>query len=235
MMSFLYNPVYPFLLLLALVSGKSQQTGTVKKIQSAYLIKMKEPVWDDPVWDDPETVKMDGDKAASDNQLRVFSRWNNDSLSFCFRVADTDLRAFQNVKDHPKLYLDDMVEILLDTRNDKDSCWSADDLVYHVNLNGIKKDDRGSVECITNPLWDGYARISVKLFGTLHDTTDIDKGYLMMLNFPWKELAQEPHRGLLLGINFANGDNDGKGRQLYDWAGASPMRSPCAFGNVVLN
>ena len=173
-------------------------------------------------------------RAGSENQLYVFSKWSNDSLYFYFKVEDTDLRAYQTENDHPELFLDDMVEILIDTGNHKDSCWSEDDIVYHVNLLGVKKDDRGSKECITNPEWNGNARISLQLFGTLNDTTDIDTGYLITLAFPWDELRRKPERGLKMGINFANGDNDGKGRQIFDWVGAWPMRSTYAFGELIL-
>jgi hypothetical protein len=123
---------------------------------------------------------------------------------------------------------------LIDTRNDKDSCWAEDNIVYHVNILGVKKDDRGTKECITDPTWDGNARISVQLYGTLNDTTDTDKGFLVALVFPWAELKQAPCPGLIMGANFANGNNDGKGRQLFDWVGAWPMRSPYAFGNLIL-
>ncbi len=193
-----------------------------------------QPSWQLPIWNGPETVVIEGKNEESENRMTVFSRWDNDSLYFFFKVEDTCLRAYQTETDHPELYLDDMVEILIDTHNNKDSCWAEDDIVYHVNILGVKKDDRGTPECITDPTWDGNARISVQLFGTLNDTTDKDTGYLVTLALPWSELNQTPQAILTMGINFANGDNDGKGRQLFDWVGAWPMRSPYAFGNLIL-
>lgn len=170
----------------------------------------------------------------SDNKTIVKTLWNEDSLYICFQVDDKDLRAYQTEKDHPRLYLDDMVEVLIDAYNDKGSCWNMDDIVYHINLFGQKKDDRGTSACITNPAWDGNAVYTLCLNGTLNDTTDTDCGYHVEIAFPWSELRVNPVEGRKIGIDFANGDNDGKGRQLYDWVGATPMRSPHMFGTLKL-
>ncbi|MEI8203970.1 MAG: sugar-binding protein [Bacteroidota bacterium] len=197
-------------------------------------MKKVQPNWQSADWVKPFTIKITGEKAKSENCLSVFSIWDNDSLYFFFKVTDTDLRAYQTEKDNAKLYLDDMLEVLIDTQNKKDSCWGENDIIYHVNILGIKKDDRGNKNCLSDPNWDGKAGILVQLLGTMNDSTDIDKGYLITLSFPWEELSVKPHKGLTMGINFANGDNDGKGRQLYDWVGAWPMRSPYAFGDLIL-
>ncbi|MDR1523978.1 MAG: CBM9 family sugar-binding protein [Tannerella sp.] len=169
-----------------------------------------------------------------DNRMTVRSLWDSDSLYFRIEVADRDLRAYQQEKDHPELYLDDMVEILLDTKNDKTSCWAFDDIVYHINLLGQKKDDRGSDSCRTDRAWDGTANYSIRLFGTLNDTTDIDSGYEIEIAFPWNELDISPVNNMRIGADFANGDNDGNGRSLYDWVGAEPMRNPQMFGTLIL-
>lgn len=228
------NFIIALLLAIILIACRNQQRGRANEIHSFFTKEVIWPLWEAQEWDEPETIVINGEEAESENQLYVFSKWSNDSLYFYFKVEDTDLRAYQTENDHPELFLDDMVEILIDTGNHKDSCWSEDDIVYHVNLLGVKKDDRGSKECITNPEWNGNVRISLQLFGTLNDTTDIDTGYLITLAFPWDELRRKPERGLKMGINFANGDNDGKGRQIFDWVGAWPMRSPYAFGELIL-
>lgn len=177
---------------------------------------------------------MDGKKVKSENILAVSSFWDKDSLYCFFNVQDKDLRTYQSEQDHPELYLDDMVEVLIDTKNDRESCWNENDIVYHVNILGVIKDDRGTPSCETNPEWNGNAAISVKILGTLNDTTDVDSGYVVKLSISWGELSLLPNKGMEIGINFANGDNDGKGRQLFDWVGAWPMRSPYAFGQLIL-
>jgi hypothetical protein len=171
---------------------------------------------------------------AANNKMTVRSLWDKDSLYFRFEVTDSDLRAYQKEKDHPALYLDDMVEILIDTKNDKTPCWASDDIVYHINLQGQKKDDRGSDSCMTNQVWDGAANYAIRLFGTLNDTVDIDIGYEVEIAFPWDELEISPVNSLSMGVDFANGDNDGRGRSLYDWVGAEPARNPKMFGTLTL-
>ncbi|MDR0430572.1 MAG: prolyl oligopeptidase family serine peptidase [Tannerellaceae bacterium] len=173
-------------------------------------------------------------QAESDNKVSIRSLWDKDSLYFFFDVKDEELRAFQKEKDHPLLYRDDMVEILIDALNDKNECWTTDDLVYHINLFGQKKDDKGTKDCLSDPAWDGEAGFAVYLSGTLNDSTDIDQGYQVEIAIPWQELNVYPETGKKIGINFANGDNDGNGRQLFDWSGAWPLRTPSKFGTLIL-
>jgi hypothetical protein len=190
--------------------------------------------WSSPLWNSENCILIEGDKVNSDNKMFITSRWNKNSLYFFIKVTDNDLTAYQTEQDHSKLYMDDMVEILIDTQNDKDSCWAEDDIVYHINLFGVKKDDRGSLDCISNSKWNGKADIVVSMHGTVNDTTDVDSGYLVSVIFTWDEIGLEPEKGLTMGINFANCDNDGKGLQLFDWVNINPFRSPFAFGNLIL-
>ena len=220
--------------LITLLACSRQKSNNSRTIHSSFAPEKFVPNWLSSEFKDAETLVIRGEKVKSENNFSVFSRWDKDSLYFFFKVIDTNLRAYQTKQDHPQLFLDDMVEVLIDTRNDKDSCWNIDDIVYHINLLKAKKDDRGTIQCKTNPLWDGNAGISVQLFGTLNDTTDIDNGNLISIGIPWSEIEQTPASGLTMGINFANGDNDGKGRQLFDWVGAWPMRTPHAFGDLIL-
>lgn len=232
-----YRYVYLFCLVAfagVIISCGRDAGSTGKSVASHYITDYSLSGWNMPEFENPDCVRIEGSTAGSENTMAVFSRWNEDSLCFFFRVEDTDLRAYQTERDHPQLWLDDMVEILIDTQNNKDSCWAEDDIVYHINILEYVKDDRGSRECATNPAWNGKARFRVQLFGTVNDTTDVDQGYLLTLSFPWEEIGPVPSRNLTMGVNFANGDNDGRGRQLFDWVGASPMRSPYAFGNLVL-
>lgn len=69
---------------------------------------------------------------------------------------------------------------------------------------------------------------------SLEPPIDIDNGYMVTLGIRWAELQQKPRNGLTMGVNFVNGDNDGDARQLYDWVGAWPMRSPYAYGDLVI-
>ena len=173
-------------------------------------------------------------KDESDNETVVRTCWSADSLFVLFEVRDADLRAFQVETDHPQLFLDDMAEVLIDGDNDKTPYWHEDDIVYHINILGTKKDDRGTAGHQSDASWDGRARYEIEIRGTVNDSTDVDEGYTILIAFPWPEIGQTPRPGLRLGVNFANGDNDGKGRQLYNWCDSDPMRSPDTFGTLIL-
>ncbi len=173
-------------------------------------------------------------RVLSDNEMTVRALWDSSYLYVVFAVTDQDLRAIQTLNDHPQLYLDDMVEILLDPRYDHTDRWQEDDIVYHINLWEIKKDDRGTPQGESDSRWNGKAHYAVALRGSLNDSTDTDTGYTIEFAIPWSELGLRPVEQLRLGFDVANGDNDGKGRQLFDWTGAWPLRSPDQFGEMIL-
>ncbi|HTE24137.1 sugar-binding protein [Flavitalea sp.] len=176
------------------------------------------------------TTIIDSFRRKSNNKMSFQSMWNKNFLYLAFIVEDVNLAALQSSPDHPELYLDDMVEFLIDTRNRKDSCWDTDDIIYHINLLGQKKDDRGTIDCRTDPNWNGNAVYALTIRGSLNDNTDKDTGYSVEIAISWKELGVEPASGKKLGFNFANGDNG----KLFDWVNASPFRSPYRFGDLEL-
>lgn len=180
--------------------------------------------------EDREINQGDLERILSDNIVGCRSVWNEQFLFLSFDVKDSDLNAFQKEKDHAKLYLDDMVEFLFDPYLHQTEEWRPENLIYHINLLNTVKDDRGTVTGDKNVAWDGVALHQVKLNGSLNDNLDKDDGYVLEVAIPWQELGVEPKSGLQMGFNFANGDNDGKGRQLFDWMGAWPMRTPSQFG-----
>jgi len=173
---------------------------------------------------------IDRFRKKSNNKMVVSTLWDSQNLYIAFQVWDKNLQARQHEQDHPLLAQDDMVEFLVDTRNKKDSCWNENDVVYHINILGQKKDDRGSNACITNPAWNGNAQYAVQLLGTINDSTDMDTGFVVEVSISWKELDLIPREGMRVGIDFANGDSG----KMFDWAGATPFRSPYMFENLIL-
>jgi hexosaminidase len=181
-----------------------------------------------------DTIYLTDRENLSDNVMIVKSVWSLANLYLAFQVSDFDLRAYQTELDHKKLFLDDMVEFLLDTQMDRSEKWLGDDIIYHLNLQGQKKDDRGTASGESDASWHGDAVYGVSLQGTLNDTTDSDQGYVVEVAVPWTEIGRNPESGLEMGLNVACGDNDGKGRMLFDWVDAWPTRSPDVFGTLVL-
>ncbi len=181
-------------------------------------------------WGNAKSIFIADTRKETDNTAIIKTLWDKKYLYIAFEVRDKNLQAKQYVLDHPQLYLDDMVEFLFDTHNQKDSCWNVDDVIYHINLLGQKKDDRGSSGCITNPTWNGSAKYVIHMDGTLNDTTDIDIGFNIEIAISWEELEVKPFPGFKMGADFADGDYG----KLFDWVGAMPFRSPYAFGNLIL-
>jgi hypothetical protein len=192
------------------------------------------PAADPVVVHDRELFQGDLERKLSDNTMACRSVWNQNYLYLAFEVEDKILKAYQQERDHKKLYLDDMVEFLLDPNLDRSTDWLADDLVYHINLLGYVKDDRGTAEGKPNADWNGHAVYEIEANGTINQDHDEDHGYVVEVALPWTELGLQPQPGTAIGFNFTNGDNDGIGRQLFDWQGAWPMRTPKQFGTLIL-
>ena|SRR5690606_7240253 len=185
---------------------------------------------DDAEWKASKVITIRDKRGRTNNQGSIRTLWDENNLYISFQVQDYDLQAKQAELDHPLLYKDDMIEFLIDTENNKETCWSLDDIIYHINLLGQKKDDRGTPDCQTNPKWNGKAEYAIQMFGTLNDSTDIDMGYVVEISISWDEIGQKPFPGLVMGVDFAIGDTG----NLFDWTGARPFRNPKMFGNLKL-
>ena len=185
---------------------------------------------DDINWWYAESITIFDSLNRSADSALIRTAWDTQNLYIAFEVKDKDLQAKQTVQDHPLLSQDDIAEFLIDTHNTKDSCWNTGDIVYHINLLGQKKDDRGTSTCKSDAKWNGNAKYAVHLAGTLNNSNDIDSGYIVEVAISWKELKIKPFAGLEIGIDFAIGDSG----IFFDWAGTSPFRSPNAYGNLVL-
>lgn len=178
-------------------------------------------------------IEADG---GSDNTVAVRSLWDKDSLYFRFDVKDADLWSTQTERDDKLLYLDDMCEVLLDPRRDCSDLWLDDDIIYHVNLLGTVKDDRGEVDGGQDIGWNGNARCTVALDGTLNDSDDIDTGYAIEIAIPWTEIGRTPSKGLEINVNYGCGDRDSEERTrcLSFLRRHFPTRTPSSFATLEL-
>ena len=186
-------------------------------------------------WDSAAAVTV-CDTAISSSVLHVRSLWDADSLYFRFDVRDTSLWALQTERDSKQLFLDDMCEVLLDPESDRTEKWEDDDRIYHVNILGQVKDDKGTDSGESDAAWNGFEHFEVVLNGTLNDASDVDEGYTIILSVPWTELGVAPRRGLSIGVNFGLGDKTGpvSERRLVLWQFCVPTRTPSCFGTLVL-
>jgi len=187
-------------------------------------------------WSSVEPFSFSKD-SLSDNTIHFRSVWDKDSLYFRFDVEDTRLWALQTERDHKKLWEDDIVELLIDAENHYSKGWKTDDIIYHINVLGTVKDDRGREDGRSDASWNGKARWIVDVRGTICDNSDIDEGYTVRIAIPWNEIGKEAADGLALGFTFGYDDNDGVAvswKPLCIWTDAEPTRSPEQFGQLIL-
>lgn len=217
---------------------KRKESGSYKEL---ICLNTEDPIiidgqFNEKAWEYANSITLKDDSFSSKdprrsmNNVLVRTLWDPENLYISFKVQDRNLQATDTVQDGHQLSQDDIVEFLIDTHDDKDSCWGPDDIIYHINLLGFKKDDRGTIDCKSNSKWNGNAKIAVRLFGSLNDPKDIDTGYNVEVAISWKELDIKPLPGTKLGIDFGNGDSG----IFFDWVGAWPFRSPYAFGDLIL-
>jgi len=186
-------------------------------------------------WRLADTLRLDDPAEIADpNQVKIYTLWDDRCLYVAYNVQDKYLVARQTQRDHKELYKDDMIEVLIDPRRDATDQWLEDDIVYHVNLLGQVKDDRGTPEGKSDPTWNSEARFAVSYQGTLNDSIDTDTGFSVELAVPWSEIGKTPGPGVTIGINFAAGDAEGPGEHLWDWCGAHPFRQPTVYGVLEL-
>jgi len=186
-------------------------------------------------WDRASSIVI-SDTLISPNTMTVRSLWDRDSLYFRFDVLDSNLWALQTERDHKILYQDDMCEVLLDCDNDHSGKWDCDDRIYHINLNGIVKDDCGTDEGISDKDWDGNEAFRVWLRGSLNDSSDVDEGYTIVLAIPWTDLGKKARAGLVMGMNTAFSDRCGADceRKMVLWRPAALTRDTSTFGELFL-
>ncbi|HUU28753.1 MAG TPA: sugar-binding protein [archaeon] len=186
-------------------------------------------------WSTADTLRLDDSTAVADpDQVTIYTLWDENYLYVAYEVKDRYLVCHQTERDHRDLYKDDMIEVLLDPRQDAGEKWLEDDIVYHINVLGQVKDDRGTPEGKSDAGWQSEAHFATRCNGTLNDSTDTDRGFSVELAIPWSEIGKTPAPGVTLGIDFAAGDAEGADEHLWDWCGAHPFRQPSAYGALVL-
>lgn len=165
------------------------------------------------------------------------SFWDENYLYIAFQVLNLNLQAIKTERDEAGLHMDDGVEVLVDPNYDRSSEWQEDDFAYHVNVLNAILDDRGmNEEGKYNNDWDGKAITSVKIFGTVNEPRDIDKGYNVEIAIPWEEIGFLPAHGKKLGMDFCVNDRDNKSGEYryYDWMKLKRFHMSSGFGTVIL-
>ncbi|MBX4200481.1 fibronectin type III domain-containing protein, partial [Candidatus Parcubacteria bacterium] len=157
--------------------------------------------------------------------------WNSTYLFISHNVTDSDLRATATIEDN--VYLDDELEVFIDTLHNQGSLMQTDDYQFLVNANNLLADLKGT-GAGKDITWNSSGVLhSVQRQGTLNDSTT-DTGYTVEVAIPWSVLGVTPSQGMIMGLNIGTTDRDTSGSSIANWSGASNWNTPNLWGQVTL-
>jgi AraC-like DNA-binding protein len=210
-------------------------------------------------WDSAATIEFraPSERGARDNSATVRVLWDSDKLYVAFVVRDTELMG-RHVGDDQRIWLDDAVEVFLDTkRNGQEGLLLPDEEFkrrggrydsrgarefkdsddYHVvvNVRGSLATARGVDLSPDDYSWDSDVLHAVASNGTINNGADIDSNYVVELAIPWASMGVKPRGGLVLGADFAVEDVDPDRRLPFGWSDIVSFNKPYLWGVLVLN
>lgn len=181
---------------------------------------LSDPAWASAPWTPAFVRSTTG--APVRQRTRAKLVWDDTHLYVAFDVEDDDIRTPYTRRDEP-LYDSEVVEIFIDANNDfatyDEIEVSPANVLFDANFRARR---RGM-----NLRWDSGARHAVKLFGTLNDDSDTDRGWTAELAIPYARLSAVPHVPPRVGdrwsINLYRLDH---GRGGVEGQAFSPVKEP---------
>lgn len=161
---------------------------------------------------DPSTIRQ----PKSRNSTTAKYCWNRHGLFFSFEVADAHLMAEINIgNDNPEIFLNDGIEIYIDTRNDSKFRMDINDYQFVVDILPnyvVFKGDRKLQDSLKHSVPKEYGQnilfgAASVISGTINDSV-VDKGYVIELKIPFEAIGIEPSTGKLLKLDICTNDND---------------------------
>ena len=180
------------------------------------------------------TFKDDSGRGRADNIAKVKALWDDKYLYFAFEVTDTNLQAVETNRDG-NIYLDDAVEVYIDTFNDNGSVMKVDDYQFLVNIINVKSDMKGTGNG-KDASWNSNMISAVKIDGTIGNNGDIDKGYTMEIAIPWSDIGGLQNAGNVIGLDLAVGDRDltSDGYHYFDLSQLTSFAVPDKWRDAVI-
>jgi len=153
-----------------------------------------------------------------DNTALTKIAWDYNNVYVVFEVDDTNLQAVNG-----NVWLDDCVEVFLDTNHDDGTSIRTDDYHFIININNLLYDTQGGDDA-----W------SSNLNSFVRTTAD---GYIIEMSIPWLDIGGRPNNGDTMGVDFCVGDRDdtADGYQYFDWANLDRFAQPNRWGEVVFS
>jgi hypothetical protein len=163
----------------------------------------------------------------ADNSANIKLMYDHNYLYAAFLVNDTNLQAVNG-----DLWLDDAVEIFIDTLNNDGTNMQNDDYQFVVNINNLRFDRQGS--SLTG--WDSNFTSASSVQGTINNINDTDTGYSIEMAIPWDDIGGTPATGLIIGLDLAVDDRDNPqdGFQYFDWCNLQSFAHPIFWKDGLL-
>jgi hypothetical protein len=147
--------------------------------------------------------------AKSDNSARVRAMWDSTNLYIAYTVNDAKFEAVNGA-----LYLDDGVEVFVDTLYNRTTSMDADDRQFMANINSMVSNSAVKVKSLS---FTGY--------------------YSVEMAIPWTYLNRSPSAGMKMGILLGNNDRDNGISSQYDHMGlinSGSYSRPNLWGTLTL-
>jgi parallel beta-helix repeat protein len=161
------------------------------------------------VWSKANYVTF-SNPSRSDNQVKVYTLWDDNNLYFAYDVSDPNQEAVNGA-----LHKDDGAEIYLDTQNNKTISMDVNDYLFIVNIND---------------------QISGGTINT--KTVTSSKGFTMEIAIPWTTINTTPSSNLTMGLLLGNNDRDNGQSSQFDWLNlieTGYYSRPNLWGDIILS
>lgn len=166
-------------------------------------------------WQLPLEIKHTSETAYR-NEVFCGLYWDSEYLFAAFKVSDTQLCTNANGDNNTRLYLNDAIEIYIDSKNDSRDKMDLNDYQLLISLTGEKtvfKGDKQQIQLGSHVPKD-HEGTNIVLYtksiiiGTVNDNTDADKEYNLEIALPWSAIGIIPKEGFEFRIDLCNNDID---------------------------
>lgn len=153
----------------------------------------------------------------SRNSVRALLCWNLTGLYFAFEVQDRHLMAEINKgHDHPEIYLNDGIEIYIDSKFDSKTKMDINDYQFMIDIlsnTTIFKGARRLQDSIKYSVPKDYGlNIMIEVKATTSGSISLplspDTGYIVEVRIPFEAIGIVPETGKKFRIDLCNNDND---------------------------
>jgi len=153
----------------------------------------------------------------SRNLVSVWLCWNHDNLNVAFTVKDKHLFAeIDKGNDNPYIYLNDGVEIYIDSYFDSEGLMDVNDYQFMVDVLNNSIVFRGDYHKMDDPEYrvpkDMGQNVlfysAVNILGHFNDSLRNDTGYIVELVIPFAGIGLNPTTGTTIKLDLCINDND---------------------------